>query len=252
MPATTIPPSAASTPPCAFAAITGAMNAKLEPVYDGTRLLRDQVEEDRPDAGEEDRRRDREAGEHRHQRGRAEHREDVLGAEAEHGRHVQPLVRPHHRARLYGAAVPVDLPHLVQTGSHIPLLVAANASREVTFFLARRDPSPARRPAPDGDADQCQHEAPERARGDHLRVGAGTRRAARSRSELALGDGLPLAAPRCDRRARSRNCSVVRRAAAPISRWPTPASGPVTVASASYTSVAPRRRRRRGASARRR
>src|SRR5436190_4474912 len=34
-----MPPSAAGTPPCAFAAITGAMNAKLEPVYDGTRFF---------------------------------------------------------------------------------------------------------------------------------------------------------------------------------------------------------------------
>ena len=39
MPATMIPPSAAGTPPCDFAAITGAMNAKLEPVYDGTRFF---------------------------------------------------------------------------------------------------------------------------------------------------------------------------------------------------------------------
>ena len=31
-PAHRMPPSAAGTPPCALAAITGAMNAKLEPV----------------------------------------------------------------------------------------------------------------------------------------------------------------------------------------------------------------------------
>ena len=114
-------------------------------------VLRQQVEEDRADAGEEDRRRDGEARQHRHQRGRAEHREDVLRAEAEHRRHVQPLVRPHDRARLDRAPVPVDLPNPVQTGSHIPLLVAADAPRGChilagaarTFTCAR---SSARRP----------------------------------------------------------------------------------------------------------
>ena len=233
MPATTIPPSAASTPPCAFAAITGAMNAKLEPVYDGTRFLRDQVEEDRPDAGEEDRRRDREAGQHRHQRGRAEHREDVLGAEAEHGRHVQPLVGPHHRARLYGAPVPVDLPNLVQTGSHIAsprrgrYLPAVSHSSWRAAHLHRRavqrptaTPISASTKPPSALAATTFGSVPAAPQLDSC--------------EQCRRRPLPVRRRRMIRSSSAlRNCSVVRRAAAPISRWPTPASGPVTVASAS-------------------
>ena len=106
-----MPPSAAGTPPCAFAASTGAMNAKLEPVYDGTRLrvtrlktivpMPDQkivaVTGNPVSTGTE--------------RRRAEHREDVLRRRARASAAWQPLVRPHDRARLDCPPVPVKLPH---------------------------------------------------------------------------------------------------------------------------------------------
>jgi hypothetical protein len=65
-------------------AITGLMNAKLDPRY--------QEEQQRSDAAEEDRRGRRKSGDQRHQERGAEHGHHVLHADADRLRPWQPFI----------------------------------------------------------------------------------------------------------------------------------------------------------------
>ena len=71
---------------------------------------RDDEEQRGADAGEQQRRRDREAGDRRHQQGGAEHRDHMLHPDADGARPRQPLVRCDHRAVADPSAVAVQRP----------------------------------------------------------------------------------------------------------------------------------------------
>jgi len=70
----------------------------------------DDEEEERADGGEEQGGRRGEPGDERDQEGRAEHRDDVLGADSDRARPREPLARRHHVAGRKGPAVPVKCP----------------------------------------------------------------------------------------------------------------------------------------------
>ena len=71
---------------------------------------REEEEEHRADAGEEERRRRREAGQERDEERRAEHRDDVLGADPDRARPAEPLLGCDHLTGRRSTAVTVDLP----------------------------------------------------------------------------------------------------------------------------------------------
>jgi hypothetical protein len=98
----------------------------------GQPVAGDQQEQDRAEAGEEQGRRGREAGDQRHQEGRAEHRHHVLGAEPDHHRPAEPLVRGNHSPR-FDDPVAVQLPQ-----SHVEVPFAQSRANSSGGYLRRR------------------------------------------------------------------------------------------------------------------
>jgi hypothetical protein len=130
-------------------------------------VARDQVEQDRPDAGEEDGRRDREAGQHRHQRGRPNIASTCWAPRPSMFGRVQPLVG-------YDLAGPHRASHRVQfqirdPASHRP--TPCHVAGVVSCTRVRRAQRRAvQRPRHAGERQQA---AGQRAEGDHDGSAAG-------------------------------------------------------------------------------